>query len=325
MRNFRRLVREMRSYWKVMVVTGVLTLMTAALGIPTPLVVAYLIDHLYKRLPLSLPLVFLAFVGIAAGSGIVGYALTLTVTYLGQRFKYDVRRKLYSHMQTLSLGFFEKAQTGKLMSNITNDVATLDQLISGGFVTLISASVTLAAVVFIVFRMDWKLALVALSVYPFYVINYLLHIGKIKSTADDIREERDIMLGDLQEKLAGALVVKSYAKERSEVLQFAGQTRNLLDGNVQLGMLGTRLWTLAEIIGSGLGVGLILWFGGREVIRGYLTPGSLVSFVSFITGYLYGPTLRLIQLNELLARTNAALNRIFYTLDTKPNIEDKAG
>src|SRR5438552_13198267 len=88
-------------------------------------------------------------------------------------------------------------------------------------------------------------------------------------------------------------------------------------------MLGTRLRTLAEFIGSGCGIALILWFGGREVSRGYLQPGSLVAFVSFITAYLYGPTLRLIQLNEQLARTNAALSRIFATLDTRPNIEDK--
>src|SRR5262249_10868334 len=116
-----------------------------------------------------------------------------------QRFKYDMRRKLYAHMQTLSLGFFEKNQTGKLMSNITNDVSTLDQLIGGGFVTLVSDLVTLSAVLFIVFFMNWKLALVALSVFPLYIANYLLHIGKIKRKADEIREERDVMLGDLQE------------------------------------------------------------------------------------------------------------------------------
>src|SRR5262249_23587038 len=137
------------------------------------------------------------------------------------------------------------------------------------------------------------------------------------------REERDVMLGDLQEKLAGAMVVKSYAKERFEIRQFAGQNRSLLDHNVTLSMLGTRLWTIAEFIGSGCGIGLIFWYGGREVIKGHMQPGTLVAFVSFITAYLYGPTLRLIQLNEQLARTNAALNRIFHILQTKPNIEDR--
>src|SRR5437763_1709594 len=175
MRNFLRLVRELKVYWKVMAIVAVLTVMTAALGLPGPLIVEYLVNHLYKRLPINLMGVFFTFLGVSAAAGLVGYWLTTAVTYLGQRFKLDMRRKLYSHMQTLSLGFFEKSQTGKLMSTITNDVATLDQLISGGFVTLISDSMTLSAVAFIVFRMDWKLALVALSVYPFYVINYLLH------------------------------------------------------------------------------------------------------------------------------------------------------
>jgi ATP-binding cassette subfamily B protein len=325
MRNFMRLVRELRAYRKTMVVVGILTLLTAIIGLQQPRIVEHLVNHLYHRQHLNLLLVFLAFVGVATAGGIVGYALTAAVTFLGQRFKYDMRRRLYGHLQTLPLGYFEKAQTGKLMSTITNDVATLDQLISGGFVRIIQDGATLIGVLVWVFFKDWRLALVGLAVYPFYILNYMLHIGRIKSTADDVREHRDIMQGDLQEKLAGALVVKSYAKERYEVRQFMGQTRTLLDGNVELGMLGTRLWTIAEFIGSGCGVALLLWYGGREVIDGRLQPGSLVAFISFITGYLYGPTLRLIQLNEVLARSNAALRRIFAMVDTHPHILDKAG
>jgi len=325
MRNLRRLVRELKPYRKIMLLICALTLIAAGLSLPGPFVVQYIVDHLIHRQPFSYLAIFFLFVGIAVANGLNQFALTMSVTYLGQRFKLDMRRRLYGHMQTLSLGYFEKNQTGKLMSNITNDVATLDQLISGSFVTLISDVVTLGAVLCIVFVKDWRLSLVALSVFPLYIANYLLHIGKIKHTADEIREERDVMLGDLQEKLAGALVVKSYAKERYEVRQFVGQTRSLLDLNVHQGMLGTRLWTLAEFIGSGMGIAVILWYGGREVMLGHLTPGALVAFVSFITGYLYSPILRLIQINDQIARANAALNRIFATLDTEPNIQDRPG
>lgn len=325
MRNLTRFFREVSRYWRILGLIVFLTACTAGLGLPGPLIIRYLVDHLVAREPFPIPLFFAVYVGVSVASSLVGAALSLTVTYLGQRFKYDMRRKLYSHMQTLSLGFFEKNQTGKLMSNITNDVATLDQLISGGFVTLVSDLVTLSAVLVIVFRMNWYLATWSLCVFPLYIINYLLHIGKIKKRANEIREERDVMLGDLQEKLAGALVVKSYAKERYEVRQFVGQTRNLLELNVNQGMMGTRLWTLAEFIGSGLGIAIIMLIGGRQVMDGNLTPGSLIAFVSFITGYLYGPVLRLIQLNEQIARTNAALTRIFGTLDTEPNIKDSPG
>ena len=327
MQNIVRFLKEIRAYWPTMLLIIFLTLITSSLSLPMPFVIQYLTDNLSEKafrqnLHVNLLGVFLVVVGVAAASAFFGYCLSLTITYLGQRFKQDMRRKLYAHMQTLSLGFFEKSQTGKLMSNITNDVATLDQLIGGGFVTIVQDCVTLLAVLVIVFFKSWSLALVALSVYPIYILNYLMFIGRIKETSHEIREQRDIMYGDLQEKLAGALVVKSYAKERFEVRQFIGETRSLLGLNVRIGAMSTALWTLAEFIGA-IGTAIILWYGGRLVMRGELTAGSLMAFYSFIGGYLYGPTLRLIQINDQIARTNAALWRIFRTLDTEPNVQDK--
>ncbi|HZT40636.1 MAG TPA: ABC transporter ATP-binding protein [Chthonomonadaceae bacterium] len=327
MQNLIRFLKELRAYWRTMVLIAVLTLLTAALSLPMPFVLQYLTDHLsekafQKHLGVNLLGAFLVVVGVATASAFFGYCLTLAITFLGQRFKLDMRRKLYAHMQTLSLGFFEKSQTGKLMSNITNDVATLDSLLGSGFVTVIQDCVTLLAVLVIIFFKSWSLALVALSVYPIYILNYLMFIGRIKRTSHEIREQRDVMYGDLQEKLAGVQVVKSYAKERYEVLQFVGETRELLGLNVRIGTLSTALWTLAELIGA-VGTGLILWYGGRLVITGHMTAGSLMAFYAFISGYLYGPTLRLIQINDVIARTNAALWRIFHVLDTRPNVVDK--
>jgi subfamily B ATP-binding cassette protein MsbA len=329
MQNFVRFVRELRAYRPVMALIVLLTLITAALSLPMPFVIKYLTDRLSAKAleqhqPVNLPGVFLLVVGIAVASAFFGYCLTLSITYLGQKFKLDMRRKLYAHMQTLSLGFFEKSQTGKLMSNITNDVSALDQLIGGSFVTVVQDSVTLVAVMFIIFRMNWSLALIALSVYPIYILNYLMLIGRIKTTHHEMREQRDAMYGDLQEKLSGVQVVKSYAKERFEVRQFIGETRDLLGLNVRIGAMSTALWTIAELIGA-TGTALLLWYGGRLVLRGDLTAGSLMAFYGFIGGYLYGPTLRLIQINDQIARANAALWRIFRTLDTEPNIQDKPG
>ena len=305
-----------------MAVIAILTVINSALTLPPPLILKYLTDHVLQHKPVNLPGIFAVIVGIAVGSAFIGYWLTYTITYLGQRFKYDMRRKLYAHMQTLSLGFFEKSQTGKLMSNITNDVSSLDQLIGGGFVNVIQDTVMLTAVLFIVFFINWRLSLVALAVYPFYVLNYLTFIGRIKKTSSDVRDQREVLYGDLQEKLAGVQVVKSYAKERYEVRQFVGETRNLLGLNVRMTSLSTALWTIAEFIGSGCGTGLLIWYGGRLVIEGKLTAGSLMAFFGFISGYIYAPTVRLIKLNDQIARTNTALGRIFYTLDTKPNVND---
>ncbi len=326
MRNFLRFLKEVRTYWRLLCIIACLTLVTSAASLPPPYLIKILTDSLLpsaiqQHKPTHLPQIFLAYVLLASLGALAGYWLTYSITLLGQRFKMDMRRKLYAHMQTLSLGFFEKSQTGKLMSNITNDVATLDQLISGGFVNVLQDSVTLIAVLFLLFHLDWKLALAALSVYPVYVLNYLVFIGRIKNTSADVREQREIIYGDLQEKLAGVQVVKSYARERSEVRAFSGETRSLLSLNVRANTLSTALWTLAEFIGA-IGTAILLWYGGMQVMRGQETVGTLMAFYGYIGGYLYQPTLRMIQLNDQIARTNAALWRIFLTLDTQPTVSD---
>ena len=326
MQNLLRFLREIRQYWRIMALIVVLTLFTAALSPWPPIIIARLTDSLsaegIRQNPHpNLLWIFYATVGLAIGSSIFGFALQYSITWLSQKFKFDMRRKLYAHMQSLSLGFFEKAQIGKLMSNITNDVATLDQLIGGSFVTVVQDCVTLLGVIGWIFYLNWKLTLIALIVYPIYILNYLAFIGRIKQTSHEAREQRDVMYGDLQEKLAGQQVVKSYAKERYEVRQFHGETRSIMGLNVQLGVLSSSLWTIAEFIGA-LGTALLLWYGGNLVIKGEMTAGKLMAFYGFIGGYLYGPTLRLIQINDQIARTNAALWRIFRTLDTEPNVQD---
>lgn len=326
MKNILRFIKEVMPYRMTMIWVAILTLCAAAIGLPMPRIIGWLLDRLYSGKPFPLWWIFAAIMGISVMGGLVGYGLGVLVTTLGQRFMYDMREKLYSHMQTLSLGYFEKRQTGKLVSIIVNDVGTVNALLTGGFTTLISDVATLGATLFIVFKMNPWLALYALCVYPIYVTNYLTFIGRIKWTSRLVRDQRDTMLGNLYEKLAAVSVVKSYAQERYEVSQFVGTTRGLLRLNVKQGSLGTGLWVNAEIIGA-LGTAVLLWFGGQMVMHlggkePTLTPGSLNAFIMYIGGYLYGPTLRLIQMNELLARTNAALERIFYMLDTKPDIDN---
>src|SRR5689334_11464047 len=124
MQNFVRFLKEVRVYGRTLALIGMLTLITSALSLPPPYLLKIVTDSLTEKALRQHPhvgpiyhtlfLIFLAYALLALASAFVGYWLTYSITLLGQRFKYDMRRKLYSHMQTLSLGFFEKAQTGKL-------------------------------------------------------------------------------------------------------------------------------------------------------------------------------------------------------------------
>jgi subfamily B ATP-binding cassette protein MsbA len=232
-----------------------------------------------------------------------------------------MRHKLYGHLQSLSQGFFEKSQTGKLVSTMVNDVGQVNQLITSGFVTVLQDGVTLAGVLFLIFRQDARLALLALSIYPLYVANYWITRNRLRDNAGKISELRGVILSDLQEKLAGVQVVKSYAQERAEVRNYTSLNRDNLDLNVNQSKMGTGLWARAEFL-SAIGTAIVLCVGGNAVINGAMRAGDLVAFLLLATVYLYAPTVRLIQMNDQIARTQAGLNRIFGLLDTRPLVED---
>lgn len=325
-----RFVRELRPYARTMLFVAVLTIANALLALQIPAVIGQLFNYLdpVKPQPLrlpspfaSLPGVFALIVLIAVVSAGIGFSMSVTVTFLGQRFMYDTRRKLYAHLQELSQGFFEKAQTGKLVATIVNDVGQVNTLITSGFVNIIQDSVTLVGVLFIIFSQNWRLALLALAVYPVYVINYYVTRKRLSENAAKISELRGVIYSDLQEKLAGVQVVKSYAQERAEIRAYTSLNRDNLNLNVNQSKIGTGLFARAEFI-SAIGTAVILCVGGQAVINGTLQQGDLIAFLILATTYLYAPTVRLIQMNDQIARTQAGLNRIFELLDTPPLVND---
>ena len=320
-----RFLRELRPYVRTMLLVGVLTVVNAILSLQIPRIIGRLFNLLKPGHPVHVNLggFFVAILGVSLASGVAGYFQSVWITQLGQLFMFNMRRKLYAHLQSLSQGYFEKAQTGKLVATIVNDVGQVNQLVTGGFVTIIQDSVTLVGVIGIMLAQNWRLALLALTVYPIYIVNYLFTRKRLSDNASKISELRGVIFSDLQEKLAGVQVVKSYAQERSEVRAYTSLNRENLNLNVSQSTLGTGLFARAEFI-SAIGTAVILCVGGRAVIQGTFQQGDLVSFLILVTAYLYAPTVRLIQMNDQIARTQTGLRRIFGLLDTSPAVTEDA-
>lgn len=327
-----RFVRELRPYTRTLLLIALLTISNSILALQSPAIIQQIFNFLdvSKSEPFHLPGPFSSLLGafcllliLSAAAGALGYLQGQTITYVGQRFLLDTRVKLYAHLQTLSQGFFEKSQTGKLVATIINDVGQVNQLITGAFVTIVQDVVTLGGVLFVLFWQNWKLALLALAVYPIYIINYLISKKALTDNAAKISELRGVIYSDLQEKLAGMQVVKSYAQERSEIRNYISLNRDNLNLNITQSNLGTGLWVRAEFI-TAIGTAIVLCFGGAAAIRGELRTGDLVQFLILATAYLYGPTVRLIQINDQLARTSTGLRRIFDLLDTEPGVRNTA-
>ena len=331
-----RFLRELRPYITVCVGIALVTLANSVLSLQAPGRVRALFNALDPAhpTPINLPLFFAQMAGLALAIGVLTFVMGIGVVWLSQRFSLNMRRKLYHHLQHLSQGYFEKAQTGKLVATVVNDVGQVNQLLQGGFTTIIQDTVILVGAVGIMFVTNWQLSLLALAVYPVYVVNYYLTRKALSDNAGKISELRGVIFSDLQEKLAGVQVVKSYAQERSEVRQYTHLNRDNFDLNVKQNTLGTLLFVRAELI-SGVGTAIILCAGGYAVMqeqlgRGDLVPGQfgqgdLVHFLLLATGFVYAPTVRLIQMNDQIARTQTGLRRIFEILDTPPAVTDVAG
>ena len=299
-------------------------MLQSAFGFVPPLILGDIVNRLQRGDQVDTVRYMLYIVGFAAGAGVLSYAVGLVNQRLGQTFLLDVRERLYRHMQSLPIAYFERRQPGKMVSNVMNDPGTVYQLLVTNMNTVVADVVQFVLVLFVLFSISPLLALLSLIAAPLYVFNVWVTLKPIAKTSEDIRFKRDEMFGDMQEKLTGIQVVKGFGKERWEVRSFHGLTRGLMDSNVEQSALGTRMWTVADGLG-GVGQALILYFGGMMALRGEMQAGTLVMFLLYSVGYVYGPIVRTLLVLDPFARTQAALARIFRTMDTENNLVSKPG
>ncbi len=317
----RKLARELRPFWGLQVWCAVLAIAQSAFGFVPPLILGDIVNKLQRGEPVNAWLYLAYVVGFATLSGLLGYIAGILTSLLGQKVLLAMRERLYAHMQTLSLSYFEKNQTGKLVSNIINDASTVNQLITGHINTMISDFCQLIIVTAVLFYLNWVMALLSLSIAPLYILNFRKFLKPIQDTSEDIRHKRDVMFGEMQEKLSGVQVVKAFRQETWEAKSFLGTTRDLMTLNVKQGALGGGLWTIADAL-TGLGQGLVLAYGGYLCIQGKIGAGTLVMFMLYSINYVYGPIVRFLVVLDPIARAQSALARIFRTLETESNVAD---
>jgi subfamily B ATP-binding cassette protein MsbA len=242
--------------------------------------------------------------------------------FVGQRLLFDVRQTLFRHIQKLSLRYYESRQTGYIYSRVMYDVDMVQSIATSWVNQLIADLLTLVVAVAVLLSFNWKLALVAFAGPPLYLVNYLVFHGPIRWASLDWGFKISEMAGNLYEKLSGVREVKSFGKERVETRRFITDMRESLEFNLRLSMLSTVLWQVASAI-AGTATILIWLIGGYSVLRHTgMTVGGIQQFISY-TGLLYGPLLRISQAAQTLQSARAAIDRIFETLDTMPDVQEK--
>ncbi len=262
----------------------------------------------------------LLIVGVAAVRVAFSFGQRYGMESSGQMVAYDVRNQLYDHIQRLSFSYHTHAQTGQLMSRITEDVGALQRFVAGALLDSLSIMLMLGFIIVILFQMSWQLALIALAPMPILALSVQYLAQRMRPKWRQVQQAFAQVTTVLQENLTGAQVVRAFAREPYEIAKFDAANKDYMRTRLST----IRFWGSASpFMGFlvALSVALTFWFGGPMVAAGTLSLGTLVAFNSYVL-MLSGPVQRLGNIVNLIAEALACADRIFELLDTPFEIKD---
>jgi ATP-binding cassette subfamily B protein len=268
----------------------------------------------------ALDLTVAAFVLATVIYAIATFWETYLVGWVGTRTLQDLRERIFTHLQSMSIGFFTRRSPGVLISRMTNDVEALQQLVTNGVVTIFNSTLTLLGVVVILLFLDLKLALITFITFPLLaiasVIFRIVSAGAYRAT----RERIAAVTAYLQETLSGVRVVRSFGQEPRHQAVMTELNEANRDVNMKTVYLNASYFPAVELLAA-MGTAVILLYGGSQAIEGAIEVGVVVAFVGYLTRF-FEPIQELSQLYTTYQQGMAALDKIFDLLDTPPDMVD---
>jgi ATP-binding cassette subfamily B protein len=320
-RLMRRLLSYIKPYKKYVLLAIIMNIIVAALGPVRPLLTKIAVDDYilladYTGL-INIVIILFALLLLQAG---IQYALTYFTQLLGQKTIFDLRTELFTHIQKLALKFFDKTPIGRLVTRATNDVESLNELFSSGIVMVFSDVFTVIWILVFMFYMDIDLSLVTLSVLPVLIYGTFLFRKKVREQYRDVRLHLARLNSYMQEHVSGMSVVQVFNKEKEELKRFSGINNDYREANIKSIFYYAIFYPGVELISS-VAIGLIIWYGGGEVIRGITTMGDLFAFIMYIEMF-FRPIRDLSEKYNIMQTAMASSERIFKLLDNKTFIQN---
>ena len=271
----------------------------------------------------ALAIILGAFVAAALVNWGATYVQTYLINWVGQRALQDLRLELFEHLQRLSIGFYSRRKTGVLISRITNDVQALDQLVTEGMSTLVSATLTLVGTAVILVVLHPGLALITFLTFPVLLVGSVVFRIASSGAYRLTREKIAQVTAYLQETLSGVRVVRAFGQEHRHRSRFAELNDEHREANMRTVHLNAAYFPSVELL-SAVATAAILLYGGKQVLDGDATIGVLASFVFYLQTF-FEPIQSLSQLYTTYQAGMAALDKIFELLDEEPDIADRPG
>jgi ATP-binding cassette subfamily B protein len=252
---------------------------------------------------------------------VLGFGMTFLKEYVSQRVSYDLRNALYDHLQHLSFAYHDRSKTGELMSRVTSDVDSARVFTGQGLLQIVNTVVLYVSILVLMFSLHWRLALLGLVTMPVLAYTAVNYGTRVRPMYSRMQRQWAQLTAVLQENITGVRVVKAFARESYEVDKFSSENREYLQRNIAATRLQALVYPLMLFISS-IGTVIILWYGGREVVVGNLTVGTLVAFNSFLMR-LASPTRMLGYIIGWVSRATASGERLFEILDTPSPVAER--
>ncbi|MEA2090531.1 MAG: ABC transporter ATP-binding protein [Thermoproteota archaeon] len=259
-------------------------------------------------------------IGVYVVNWVSDYTRTYQISWIGQNMVNEMRKQMFSHLQDLSFSFYDRSETGKIVSRVTNDTDTLSHMFVEGVITLISDIITIVGVVAIMFWMSVRLTLATLLVIPPLLLLTWLFQSRLRKAYQATRKKIAAVTSRLEESVSGIREIQSFAKESDTMETFRQANIENLQANVQAGRLFALLIPMVQILAA-VGTCVVLWFGGMLTIGGEITLGVIVAFILYERSF-FRPIIDLTMFYNTVQSSIAAAERIFETLDIKPEIVD---
>lgn len=324
MTTYRRLLQYIKPYLKRMALAIVCIILAACANLYVPWILRGIIDEVLANKDMDmLNKIAGGIIVVFLLRGIFLYGQTYLMSYIGQKVIIDIRENIYRHIQRLSLSYFEKRRTGQIMSFITNDVAAVQGALVDSMIELVTEGMTLIGSLSIMFYLHWQLSLLTLVTAPLVGQTVNIFGRKLHKSSSLIQERAADITSVLQESISSVRVIKSFAREEYEIERFIKENHQNFRAQMKNSQIMATLTPIIEFLAA-IGVTMIIWYGGREVINNNLTAGSLIAFLVYAIN-LSNPIKRLSRVYGNIQKALAAAERVFEVLDTQPEIEDMPG
>ena len=323
-RKVRWMLGLLRPYRGKVALMFVALLVATGAGLAPPYLAGQAVDNGIIAGDVSaLDWIVVAFVVVATLYAVSTYLQTYLVGWVGTRALQDLRERVFSHLQTMSIGFFTRRSPGVLISRMTNDIEALNQLVTDGVVTMFSSVLTLVGVVVILLVYDAELALVTFITFPLIAAASIVFRIVSHGAYRETRERIGAITGYLQETLSGVRVVRSFGQEPRHVDAMTELNEANRAANMRTVLLNASYFPGVELLAA-VGTAAILLYGGTQAIDGAIKIGTIIAFIGYLTVF-FEPIQQLSQLYTTYQQGMAALDKIFDLLDTAPDMVDAEG